>query len=422
MHEDFLHYIWKHELFEKKIVADSGENIEILSTGISNGDAGPDFVNARIKIDDTVWAGNVEIHTEAKNWKMHRHNENVAYNNVILHVVAKSGSVCYRQNGQPIPTAVLIYDKNLYNNYIEIVDSKHKIPCQDELPTVNPSIVKFWLNSLCVERLESKTNQIEEALKYTNNNWEEAFYILLAKSYGFKVNALPFELMAKSTPLKVIAKYSTDLFQLEALLFGQAGLLTETQECEYYCELRKEYSYLKKLHGLNSIEGHLWKFMRLRPSNFPTIRISQFAQLIYKSKHLFSKTVEIRNINELLELYNCVAGEYWDTHYTFSNRSAFKEKRMGKAAIYGLIINTVVPFMFIYGKNRMKNDLMDKAQSFLDQILAEKNAIIRNWTEKGIQPENASESQALIQLTNSYCIPRNCLYCQIGNEIIRKKN
>lgn len=422
MKEDFLHYIWKHELFDKKLIADTHEKIEVLSTGQHNLDAGPDFINARIKINDTIWAGNIEIHTDSANWNNHKHQLDPAYNNVILHVVKQSGKKCYRQNGEIVPTAELKYNSSLYKNYIDIISSSEKIPCHNDLNLTDGFIVKLWLDSLCIDRIESKTQQIEQILHYTNNSWEETFYIILARNFGFKTNALPFELLAKSIPLKMLAKYSSNLLQLEALLFGQAGFLEEDSQSEYHRDLKKEYTYLKKIHNLNPIEKHLWKFLRLRPSNFPTIRIAQFASLVNKSKHLFSKTLEANNIKELTELFACYTSNFWENHYTFNKVSPKKVKNLGKLATNGIFINTVVPFIFIYGKNRLKPELKDKALNILNQLPAEKNSIIKKWKEIGLEAKNAAESQALIHLTINYCISKNCLYCQIGNDIIRKKN
>ncbi len=422
MKEDFLHYIWRHELFEKKIITDTNEEVEVLSPGQQNHDAGPDFTNARIRINGTIWAGNVEIHTNSANWNIHNHHKDPAYNNVILHIVNQAGKQCYLQNGELVPTAVLHYNQELYENYKTILSSNKEIPCQKDISLADGLIVRLWLDSLCIDRIESKTNQIEEVLQYTNNNWEEAFYIILARNFGFKTNALPFELLAKSIPLKILGKYSSNLNQLEAILFGQAGFLQENHDCDYHNALKKEYIYLKKIHQLNPLEKHLWKFLRLRPSNFPTIRIAQFANLVNKSKHLFSKTIEANNLNDLTKLYNCNTSEYWETHYNFNKESVKKIKHLGKSATYGLFINTVIPFIFIYGKNRMKPELTDKALQFLGQIPPENNSIIRKWKEIGFEIKSAAESQALIHLTNNYCISKNCLYCQIGNEIIRKKN
>lgn len=422
MKEEFLHYIWKQELFEKQLIADTGEEIVVISTGMHNHDSGPDFINARIKISNTIWAGNVEIHTHSENWIKHKHHLDPAYNNVILHIVFANGVKCFRQNGQQIPTAKLKFNTKLYKNYAKILKSTNRIPCANDLHLVEVFTVKLWMDTLSIDRIESKTKQICLALSLTNNNWEEAFFHILARNFGFKTNALPFELLAKSIPIKILAKYSRNIHQLEALLFGQAGFLNDNIDCEYHQHLKKEFNYLRTVHNLTPMERYIWKFLRLRPSNFPTIRIAQFAALINNSRHLFSKIVDSENIKDLRGLFNCSASEYWNEHYNFKNKTPKKEKKLGKAAIDGILINTIIPFIFYYGKSRMKPELVDNAIGLLNKIPVERNAILKEWKELGIVAKNAAESQALIQLTNNYCILKNCLYCQLGNEIIRKKN
>lgn len=423
MKEDFLHYIWSHELFHKTGIAISGEKIEIISPGTKNTDAGPDFYNARIKIDNTIWAGNVEIHTDSSNWINHKHNKDSAYDNVILHVVQNFTKESFRSNGEMIPTLEIKYDKNLFEKYEKLVSSNKNIPCDSEIKLVNPMQINMWIESLGIERLEQKTQFIDSLLKTTKNNWEETFYIVLARSFGFNTNALPFELLAKTTPLKVLSKYRNNLFQLEALLFGQAGFLSKTGiEDEYYCKLQNEYQHFKNTYKLKPIKEYLWKFLRLRPSNFPTIRIAQFAWLIHQTNNLFSKILETGSIQQLSELFDCKAGEYWDTHYNFTTVSKYKIKVLGKYAVDSILINTIIPFLFIFGQKRNIESLQDKAIAFLENLPAEKNAIIRKWSELNILPENSLQSQALIYLTKNYCNQKNCVYCQIGSEIIRAKN
>lgn len=421
MNEDFLHYIWQQELFSKKLRSVDGDDIEIISTGMHNTDAGPDFSNARIRLNGTIWAGNIEIHIDSADWEKHRHHQDPAYNNVILHVVGKFTRQAFRSNGEVIPTVILEYDPSLFERYQHMVGSNLDIPCQADLKKVDDFSIKLWLESLSIERIEEKSQYIQEVMSFTNNNWEETFYISLARNFGFKTNALPFELMAKATPQKLLAKYGKNLHQLEALLFGQAGLLSGQGDDAYYQALQKEYGYFQKIHSLKPIDGFLWKYLRLRPSNFPTIRLAQFAHLAHSSEHLFSKTIEAKTLDELNSLYDCHVSDYWKTHYTFGKTSKNKTKNIGKTALQGLYINTIIPFLFIYGKSRGKEYLVENALHLLSEIPAESNAIIKNWANLGIVAENAAQSQALIQLKNSYCIQKNCLYCQIGNAIIRNK-
>jgi hypothetical protein len=421
MNEEFLHYIWQHKLHKKNYTAVTGEKIQVLLSGEKNYDAGPDFQNARVKIDDTIWAGNVEIHTDSANWDQHKHHLNPAYNNVILHVVSKSTKKACRMDGQIIPTIELDYDPVIYNNYNQLVESTQSIACQEDIHLIDNFILSSWLHSLCIERLEQKSKNIQLVFEQTGSNWEETYYILLARSFGFKTNADPFEMLAKSLPLKILLKNKNNLLALEALLFGQAGFLKRHSENTYYVQLKKEYDFLRKAHNLKSIDNHLWKFMRLRPANFPTIRIAQIANLIFNTNHLFSKTMEAQNFKDLLTIYDCKASEFWDNHYNFRKGTKKKEKRIGKIALYNIIINTIIPFLFVYGQKWNKHNLQEKAIALLEEIPFENNAITRSWKTIGIEPKNAFQSQALIQLKTKYCNLKNCLFCQLGNSIICKK-
>lgn len=422
MPEEFLHYIWLHQLFDNhNLISTTNERIEIITPGSLNTDSGPDFENARIKIDKTIWAGNIEIHTDSSNWGKHKHHTNQAYNNVILHIVSSYSKPAITEDGKVIPTVVLPIDSKLIDNYNYLKTSSNKIACSEELDCIDSFTWNNWLDRMGSERLEDKTDIILGLLKQNNNNWEESFYIILAKSFGFKTNALPFEMMARLTPLKLLAKYSSQLFQLEALLFGQSGLLDATCTDDYAQQLLKEYNYLKKIHSLKPVDKYLWKFMRLRPSNFPTIRMAQFASLIHNSNRLFSKILDARNITELQALINCTPNKYWENHYSFGKESAKAKKVLGKSSINSLLINTVIPFIFIYGKARIKQEYCALAIEFLEQLPAEKNSILTNWSGFNVNAKNSFQSQALIQLFNTYCIKKNCLYCHIGNTIIKTR-
>ncbi|MBN1118536.1 MAG: DUF2851 family protein [Bacteroidales bacterium] len=422
MSEEFLQYIWSQELFEKNVLSVSGEEIEVLHPGMKNTDAGPDFTNSRIKIDGTIWAGNVEIHTTSDLWDKHKHQEDAAYNNVILHVVDKYTKQAVRKNGEAIPCIELKYNKHLLENYRQIIHNQYKIPCQNDLGLVNGFTISNWLNSLFVERLKEKSEGILQVLKYTKSGWEETFYIVMARNFGFGTNGLPFELLAKNTPLKILARHHNSNLQIEAVLMGQAGLIPSEPEDEFSKEMLKEYKHLRKLYNLNPVESHLWKFLRLRPVSFPTIRISQFANLIWRSTHLFSKIIEVETIQELDKLLVCEASEYWNNKYLFAKETTqIRKKALGSSSRKVIIINTIIPFLFVYGKERDKKELMDKALSLMEELPPEDNSVVNNWIELGISPKNALESQALIQLTKLYCAKKNCLYCQIGNRIIRSK-
>jgi len=313
------------------------------------------------------------------------------------------------------------FNNDLLNNYQSLIKKDTWVACEDYLDLVDGFKIKVWLEKLTVERLEQKSDRINNILGQVNNSWETAFYYQLARNFGFKLNSDPFELLAKSLSLISISKHKDNLFQIETLLFGQAGFLDEVGGDEYYLKLQKEYLYLQKKFKLKPIEKHLWKFLRSRPGNFPTIRIAQFAKLVYESKSMFSKTLEIDKKEVLHDLFVVKPSEYWDTHYLFNKTSILKSKSLGKSAVEIILINTVIPFLFVYGKAKGQYQYQERALDLLENIKAEKNSIISNWDKLGIKSTSAFDTQALIQLKNNYCNQKKCLNCQIGNTIINCK-
>jgi hypothetical protein len=420
--EEFLHFIWENRLFNAhNLKTFSGESLEIIQPGRKNTNSGPDFFNAKIKIDDTIWAGNIEIHKKASDWGKHNHDKDKAYENVVLHVVEEADMQIRRVNGTQIPTLRLTWPEHLSRNYQKLLEAKTWIPCEEQFYQVDPVALRLGFNRLMIERLEHKTIEIEKRLAQNKNNWNETFYQLLARMFGFKVNAIPFEMLAKSVPLQILGKHKNNHFQLEALLYGTSGLLNEELlGDDYFIKLREEYSFLYKKYNLKTVESHLWKFMRLRPGNFPTIRISQLAALIHRSQGLFSKIIETESIEELKKLFNVKASDYWISHYRFNKLSSKKqEKELGKNSINILIINVIVPFLFVYGEKQNQHHLKNRALDFLEKLPSENNSIIKKWRELGVEPRSAFESQALIWLKNSYCVPKKCLNCQIGNKLVK---
>lgn len=419
MTEEFLHFVWQFGLFEReKLKAFTGEEIDIISTGQYNTDAGPDFFNARIIINGIEWAGNVEIHIRASDWKKHKHTNDLSYNNVILHIVEEYDTDIL-VNNSTLPTLKLNYNKIALENYQKLYGSANKIACSRHIKNIAANFFELYFSSLAIERLENKIGLIKQDLMKTGNNWEEVFYIHIAKNFGFRVNNLPFTMLAESIELKDLAKQKNNLLQIEALLFGQSGLLPKKSEHPYIRTLNSEYTFLKTKFALTPLQSSIWKFLRVRPVNFPTIRIAQFATLIYQSSALFSKIIEQKNLTSLINLFSLKASEYWNTHYAFEKPSPNEEKTLGKDSIQILIINTVIPFLFIYGKEKGKEEISERALKFLEQLPAEKNTIINQWNSLNIKANNALESQALIQLYNNYCLNRKCLQCQAGNSIIR---
>jgi len=423
MTEFFLHHLWKLKLFDStNLVTTENEAIEIIKTGQHNTDSGPDFFNAQVKIDNTLWAGNVEIHLRSSDWNNHSHEKDEAYNNVILHVVYKNDEQVKRKDGSLIPALELKgrFDDRLWKNYADLLQSRQWIPCEKRIAEVDSLTIDNWLDRLLAERLENKTERILSSLQGNGNNWEETFYQHLAKNFGFRINADPFERIATTLPVSLLAKHRNHRNQLEALLFGQAGMLELKMTDAYPNELKKEYSFLRNKFNLIPIPLHQWKFLRLRPVNFPTIRLAQFAQLIHQSTHLFSRILECDNFAELKKYFHADVSSYWQTHYVFDKISTEQPKHIGDDAIQNIAINTIVPFLFAYGRNRNAVQFEERAFSLLEEIPAEKNSIIDGWKNLGIEPASAYRSQALLQLKNEYCVEKKCLTCSVGNKIISK--
>ena len=423
MNENFLHYIWEFRLFDSgSLFTATGEKLEIIKPGEHNTDDGPDFHNARIKIGNTIWAGNIEIHINASDWLRHNHHKNQSYNNIILHVVYNNDYTATRNNNESIPVLELkdLIPQGIYNRYQNIINSKQWIPCQKQIKHTDQLTLMSWLDRMVIERLEKKTELINLTLQNTKNNWEQTFYVHIARNFGFKLNAEPFEMLAKTTALSCLAKHRNNLLQLEAILFGQAGLLKNNLTEKYPSALRHEYSILKQKFTFSPINGHLWKFLRLHPSGFPTIRVAQFAALIHKSSHLFSNILESHKLSEVEILLDAECSEYWQTHYVFGKESPKRSKKLGKSAIENVVINTVVPFLFIYGQKKKEEKYKDRAIKFLEQLEGEKNSVITKWKLLGMPVNTASNTQALLELKNNYCNSKQCLSCSIGNYILRK--
>ncbi len=412
MQEEFLHYLFEHRLLKNT-------EFDIISSGKKNLDAGPDFFNAKIKIDNTIWAGNVEIHIHSSDWEKHHHNKDKAYDNIILHLVAKHDKKILSTSGQEIPTFTMKYDKKIYQSYQNLLSRKSWIHCDDQIKIVD-SITKIsYLESLSIERLQRKSSYFENLLEFNNYNWEEAFYQALAIGFGGKVNAIPFELLSKNTPLSILLKHRDNLLQIEAFLFGQAGFLDQNiSNDKYYNSLQKEYQYLKKKYQLESIKLELWKFSKIRPYNFPTIKIAWFAQLILNYQSLLSKVLECSNIEDLNKLFNLSASTYWDTHYKFTTDSNQKPKSFGKASKQHLIINTIIPFLYIYSKKTSTEKIEDLCIHWLSSLKPETNNITNHWENIGFENNNALQSQALIELKNEKCNKHKCIDCRIGHKIL----
>jgi hypothetical protein len=424
MKEEFLQYLWKYTLYEIDSLVDNEQNIIIVKhPGEYNRDSGPDFFNARLCINGTEWAGNVEVHIKASDFDNHKHNIDPAFDNVILHVVARNDKKVFNSRGEEVLTTTLEFDPHLYEKYLNLVNNPFIIACQAVVGEMDPLFVRHWLGSLVIERLQEKSEQILKIFSETGNDWEETFYRLLSRYFGFRVNTEPFEMLATALSFRIIRKHTDNRFQIEALLFGTAGLLDEglfreALNDDYYAGLIREYRILSAKYSLQPLHGWIWKFARLRPANFPTVRLSQLAAMLSETGGLFSRTIEACDIKQLKNLFEVTASGYWDDHYVFGKKSRYCPKSTGSLATDIFLINAVIPVLFIYGKSRDSLDICEKALSFLEEIGPEENSITNEWRSVGIGAESAFYSQALIRLRNNYCKKRRCLDCRIGGRLV----
>jgi len=423
MTEDFLYYIWQYKNYKQALQTVDGKDITVLDVGIRNSDSGPDFSAAKVKIGDTIWHGNIEMHIKSSDWIKHGHDTDEAYDSVILHFVYENDMDITTVGGNNLEVVEIkgnIKDGQ-YARYKELIGGRSWISCANQIKRVNDLILYSWLDRLLIERLERKTEDIENSLKENNNNWEQTFYIHLARNFGFNTNADAFEQLARKTPIEVLARYKDDVFQLEALLFGQSSLLNPSLNDKYSKELINEYSFLKRKHNLEGVYSYQWKFLRMRPVNFPSIRISQFASLINKSSHLFSLIIEFKKLGELRELFNLSPSEYWNNHYVFGKKAKEIKKTFGDSSFDLILINTIVPFLFVYANHSGDEVLKQRALMFLQHTKAENNSIIKRFAQDGLIAHNAAQSQALLELKNNYCKYQKCLQCAIGLQLIRGK-
>jgi Protein of unknown function (DUF2851) len=423
MNESFLHYIWQFQYFDKRdLITSSGEKIEVFKIGNLNTHAGPDFSNAKIRIGDLDWAGAVEIHTKSSAWEEHHHEVDKAYDSVILHVVWQDDRPVYRSDKTLMPTLELKgrVDEGLIKEYKKLVNSPATIPCEKSFSKVDELTKISMLDKALMQRLETKALQAEELLKTCNNDWDETTYRLFARNFGFKVNNEPFEQLAKSVTYKTILKHADKPVQVEAILFGQAGFLDIEVGDDYYKLLQREYRMLSKKYNLEStkLKKSQWRFLRLRPANFPTVRIAQLGALL-RQKGLFSKILDIGDFKSISRLFSSSPSPYWQHHYQFNKKSEQGVAGPGSFSIENLIINSAVPLLVAYGRTTDDHSFLEKATNLLLQIPGEKNGIIRTWNNLGFVSKTAFDSQGLIELHNNFCLRRNCLNCNIGASLLK---
>lgn len=422
MKEEFLYYIWEQKMFvSMPQVTTDGRNVEVIDVGKRNRVSGPDFFNAKVRIGDTVWVGNVEMHCKASDWYKHEHQDDPAYENVILHVVMENDVNVTRLNGEPLTQMILQWPEWLNDNYKALYQAKPPIHCQKKVGHIPEIFITDWKNRLVIERWHQKYDTIEQMLRQNAHNWEETFYWIMARNFGFHTNSLPFEWTARSLPLIYIAKHKNNLMQIEAMLFGQAGLLPETAPDDYTEKLIREYSFLRNKFSLTPIKQGVWKKGGVRPSNSPYVRIAQFAALLHESSKLFSKILEIEKMDDFYALFQVQASDYWKKHTQFGIEGKERAKTLGKNSINTILINTVFPTLFVYGRSREDEAITERALNFLQKLPAEDNTIIHQWEEAGIKCQNAFDTQALLQLWHCYCSDRKCLRCRIGHQLLTRK-
>ena len=427
MSEAFLHYIWQFQYFDKhELQTTSGDPIQIFNPGNRNSHAGPDFQNARMKIGGMEWIGSAEIHIQASGWIEHKHDRDEAYENVILHVVWKNDKAIRRSDGSLLPTLELMNRVNpkFFLNYQRLVNSPESIPCAPFITQVKEITKHAMVDRVLMDRLESKSTRIFEILNKNHHDWQETCYQVLARSFGFKVNADPLQQLAQLLPYKVLRKHGDKLLHIEALLFGQAGFLEEDNDDEYYCLLKREYNLLRQKYRLSDrrLNKAQWKFLRLRPANFPTIRLAEFASLLHARPSLFSTILEAETYPALVSIFSAQQSGYWTCHYTFFKNAKEPVNFLGGSSIATIIINAVVPLLVAYGKSRDDQRYVDRAVAILRQTPGESNTIISQWKTLGLNSKTAFDSQALIELQNNYCGKKRCLDCTIGVSLINPRH
>ena len=430
--EQLLHYVWKHRLFPlQELVTTDGKHVEVIDPGLHNRNAGPDFFNAKVNIGRTLWVGNVEIHDKASDWYQHHHDRDPRYNNVVLHVVGEVDTDVQNAQGEYLPQMQLEVPQHVRDHYAELQQADHYPPCYAIVPDLARLTVHSWLAALSTERLERKTLDIKRRADQCGGSWEDAYFVTLARNYGFGINGDAFEQWALNVPLQAVAHHRDDLFQVEALFMGQAGLLeldtipahyqADALADGYFARLRNEYQYLRHKFQLTPISAARWNFLRLRPQNFPHIRLSQMAMLYYDRRASLSALIECKTIDELRNLLRSHVTPYWETHYTFGSLSDRNEKHLSYGSLTLLIINTAIPMLFAVGRHRHQEELCDRAFDLLEQLKPENNHIIRMWRQCGLTVQSAADSQALIQLKREYCDRKDCLRCRIGYEYLKRK-
>lgn len=421
--EKLMQYVWKHRLWRSEdMVTNTGKKVRVVDPGLLNTDAGPDFFNAKIEIDGHMWVGNVEMHYRATDWKRHHHDSDKAYDSVILHVVAKDDAPVRRTNGELIPQLVLEVSPQFNADYASLVGATIDVPCATKIKQVPHLTIVEWVEGLAFERLHGKVERIHQLLDSFNGSWEDVCYVTLARNFGFGINNDAFERLARRTPLRLLGKHSDSVLQIEALLFGQAGMLDAQKPGmdSYYNQLCTEYAFLSNKFQLTPMEKESWKLFRIRPQNFPYRRIAMLAQFIEGGFRMMNRILEAEGEKEMRALFEVELSGYWTKHYTFGKPNDRATATLSRSSIDIILINTVAPLLYAYGELTGNYEMTDKAIKLLEDLRAESNSIVSHFVAYGIDCPDALTSQALMQLKREYCDARKCIYCKIGHHLLSK--
>ncbi|GHA72682.1 DUF2851 family protein [Pontibacter akesuensis] len=426
MKEDFLHYIWQHQYFAKADLATTdGQALQVLRVGFYNTDAGPDFREALLRVGEVEWSGSVEVHLNASDWHRHQHQHDQKYDQVVLHVVWEADVPVTRTDGTLVPVLELQQrvDLRLLQTYEMLQQAKNPIPCAAFWPEVPEITKKLMLERALVERLEEKGEQVLQSYRSYGNDWEQATYEALLRSFGFKINQAPFEQLAKALPLPVVRRHQQNLLQLEALLLGQAGFLADAADA-YAQQLQREYTFLSHKYNLQplALQRHQWNFLRMRPANFPTVRLAQLAALLHQQQALFSRLLEADTVKKYEQLFQAPVSAYWQRHYLFGRENKAPATRMGKSSAQNLIINIAVPLLAACANFSGENTYLERAVSLLEQLRESSNKYTRLYEALRWHAKSAADNQAALSLYKRYCQPVNCMHCAVGNKIMKQNS
>ena len=419
--ESLLHFIWQFRLFdESKLKFIDGAAVRVVSPGMHHRDAGPDFRNARLQTDDALWVGNVESHIRSSDWYRHQHQTDEAYDYVIAHVVFENDALVSNRSGVAVPCIELkdVIPPLLFERYRTLMSGMFDIPCSG-IGRTDVLTLHNWLDRLLVERLESRSDQVKKILEICKFDWQETLHVFIFRAMGMQVNQLPFEMLARNVPAGLLRQYAGSTYKLESILLGCAGFLSAESRDVYTDELKSEFEFLRKKHRLKVMELSLWKFLRMRPMNFPTIRIAQLASMYSTQTMSPSELSKLKDVRALRDFFSCRASPYWDAHYRLGESSAFRPKTPGKQAIENALINAVIPLMFEYARHRGDSVLRERCLEWLYELKPENNQVVRAWIRPGIEPDSAAASQALLQLKRFYCDERRCLDCAVGHKLLK---